>query len=93
MMDRRTFIRGLAGAAALSPVAGHAQTPSKTRRVGVLMTTTPTAAAHIVAAFADGLKELGHVEGKNVVIVYRWAEGRRERFPRWPPTSCGERWT
>ena len=80
MMDRRAFIRGLAGAAVLSPVAGHAQTPSKTRRVGVLMTTTPAAAAHIVGAFADGLKALGHVEGKTVVIEYRWAEGRRERF-------------
>ena len=44
------------------------------------MTTTPVAAAHIVAVFADGLKELGHVEGKNVVIEYRWAEGHRERF-------------
>ena len=44
------------------------------------MTTTPVAAAHIVAVFADGLKELGHVDGKNVVIEYRWAEGRPERF-------------
>ena len=79
-MDRRAFIRGLAGGAVLSPVAGHAQTPSKTRRVGVLMTTTPAAAAHIVAAFADGLKALGYVEGKNVVIEYRWAGGDRERF-------------
>ena len=80
MMDRRAFIRGLAGTAVLSPGAGHARAQSKTRRVGVLMTTTPVAAAHIVAAFADGLKELGHVEGKNVVIEYRWAEGRRERL-------------
>ena len=79
-MDRRAFIRGLAGAMLLSPVAGHAQTPSKTRRVGVMMTTTPVAAAHIVVVFADGLKELGHVDGKNVVIEYRWAEGRPERF-------------
>jgi len=80
MMDRRAFIRGIAGAAVLSPVAAYAQATSKTRRVGVLMTTTPAAAAHIVAAFANGLKELGHVEGKNVVIEYRWAEGRRERL-------------
>ena len=81
MIDRRAFIRGSADAAVLSPGAGHAQAPAEdARRVGVLMTTTPVAAAHIVAAFADGLKELGHVEGKNVVIEYRWAEGRRERF-------------
>ncbi len=73
-------------------IAAHTQTPPKTRRVGVLMTTTPVAAAHIVAVFADGLKALGYVEGQNVVIEYRWAEGHRERFPRWPPTSCGARW-
>ena len=44
------------------------------------MTTTPVAAAHIVGAFTDGLKELGHIDGRNVVIEYRWAEGHRERF-------------
>lgn len=44
------------------------------------MSTTPTAAAHIVAAFADALGELGHVEGKDVVFEYRWAEGHAERF-------------
>jgi putative ABC transport system substrate-binding protein len=44
------------------------------------MTTTPAAAAHIVVAFADGLRELGHVEGKNVRFEYRWAAGDRERF-------------
>jgi putative tryptophan/tyrosine transport system substrate-binding protein len=80
MMDRRAFVIEVAVAAVLSPVAAHAQTPAKARRVGVLMTTTPAAAPHVVAAFADGLKALGHVEGKDVVIEYRWAEGRPERF-------------
>ena len=93
MMDRRAFIRGFAGAAVLSPVAAYAQAPPKTRRVGVLMTTTPAAAAHIVAAFADGLKELGHVEGKNVVIEYRWAEGRRERLAEMAADLVRQRWT
>ena len=50
------------------------------RRVGLLMTTTPVAASHIAAAFADGLRELGYVEGKDVVFEYRWAEGKPERF-------------
>jgi putative ABC transport system substrate-binding protein len=80
MMDRRAFISGLAVAAVLPPVDAHTETLAKARRVGVLMTTTPAAAAHIVAAFADGLKALGYVEGKDVVIAYRWAEGRPERF-------------
>ena len=67
-------------AAALGPRAAYAQTPAKARRIWLLMTTTPAAAAHIVVAFADGLRELGHVEGKNVLFEYRWAEGDRERF-------------
>jgi putative ABC transport system substrate-binding protein len=79
-MNRRAFIGGLTGAAMLSPLTAYAETPAKARRVGVLMATTPVAASHIVAAFADGLRELGHVEGKNVVFEYRWAEGRPERF-------------
>ena len=79
-MRRRAFIGGVAAAAALGPRAAYAQTPTKARRVGLLMTTTPTAAAHIVVAFTDGLRELGHVEGKNVHFEYRWAAGDRERF-------------
>jgi putative ABC transport system substrate-binding protein len=79
-MERRAFIGGVAAAAALGPRAAYAQTPAKAHRVGLLMTTTPAAAAHIVVAFADGLRELGHVEGKNVRFEYRWAAGDRERF-------------
>src|SRR3989475_10365103 len=79
-MTRRAFIRGLAGAVMLPPMAGDAETPAKARRIGLMMSTTPVAASHIVAAFADGLRELGHVEGKNVVCEYRWAEGKPERF-------------
>ncbi len=77
---RRAFIRTVAAAAVVWPVAAYAQAPAKVRRIGLLMTTTPAAASHVVAAFADRLNELGHVEGKNVVFEYRWAEGRRERF-------------
>jgi ABC-type uncharacterized transport system substrate-binding protein len=77
-MDRRGFILGLVGAVTLSPVAASAEPPA--RRIGLLMTTTPVAASHIAAAFADGLRELGHVEGKDVVFEYRWAEGKPERF-------------
>src|SRR2546428_3011095 len=80
MMDRRTFIRRLAGSVILLPMAASAETPAEAHGIGVLMTATPVAASHIVAAFADGLRELGHVEGKNVVFEYRWAEGKPERF-------------
>ena len=77
----------------LSPVAGQAQTPAKTRHVGMLMTTTPVAAAHIVAVFAEALKELGYVEGRNVVIEYRWAGGDPDRFAELAAASSGTRWT
>ena len=79
MISRRAFVQALAGAALLSSMAA-AETPAKARRIGLLMSTTPLAASHVVAAFADGLRELGHVEGKNVVFEYRWAEGKPERF-------------
>ena len=66
--------------AALAPRGAYAQMPPNARRVGLLMTTTPTAAAHIVVAFSDRLRELGYLEGKNVLFEYRWAAGNRERF-------------
>jgi len=80
VMDRRTVVKGLSTVAVLMPIAAHSQTLAKAARVGLLMTTTPVAASHIVVAFADGLRMLGYVEGKNLVLEYRWAEGRPERF-------------
>src|SRR2546426_6543575 len=64
----------------LPPMVADAETPAKARRIGLMMSTNPVAASHIVVAFADGLRELGHAEGKNVVLEYRWAEGKPERF-------------
>src|SRR4030095_1468563 len=60
IVQRRAFIGGVAADAVLGPRAAYAQTPAKARRIGLLMTTTPAAAAHIVTAFADGLRDLGH---------------------------------
>ncbi len=68
-------------AVALAPGLAGAQGTSKTHRIGLLMQTTPAAASHIAAAFSHELGQLGHVEGKNVVLEYRWAEGKPERFP------------
>ena len=61
-------------------MSAYAQMAASARRVGLIMTTTPSVASHIAAAFTDGLRELGHLEGKNVVLEYRWAEGRPERL-------------
>ena len=55
--------------------------PTKVPRIGFLGATSRTALAARVQAFRQGLRELGYVEGKNIVLEYRWAEGRNERLP------------
>ena len=77
-------MRAIALALALGTMlvmAAHAHAQQKVQRVGLLMQTTPAAASHITAAFAEALRERGHVEGKNVTFEYRWAEGKSERLP------------
>ena len=58
-----------------------AQQSGKVYRIGYLSTREADREKHILAAFHQGLRELGYVEGKNIVIEYRWAERRRERLP------------
>jgi putative tryptophan/tyrosine transport system substrate-binding protein len=77
-MRRREFIRLLSGAAAW-PLATHAQ-PSKLPTIGVLGAASPSAWSQFVAAFVQRLRDLGWVEGRNVAIEFRWAEGRTERY-------------
>jgi ABC-type uncharacterized transport system substrate-binding protein len=67
----------------LLAVAGIAEPQQLTKipRIGFLGATSPAALAARVQAFRQGLHELGYVEGKNIVLEYRWAEGRNERLP------------
>ena len=58
-----------------------AQQPAKIPRIGFLSAASPSAIAARVEAFRQGLDELGYVEGKNIVIEYRYAEGKRDRLP------------
>jgi ABC-type uncharacterized transport system substrate-binding protein len=77
-MKRRTFIAGLGSAAALPRVArGQPAMPV----VGFLSSLSPLDLAFVMPAFHDGLKETGYVEGQNIAIEYRWAEGHYERLP------------
>jgi putative ABC transport system substrate-binding protein len=83
-MDRRRFLlTSLAGFAA--PLAAEGQQASKTNRIGVF---APGSASggdqfqQLVEAFRAGLRDLGWVEGQNVVVETRWGEGRIDEFPR-----------
>ena len=77
-LKRREFITLLGGAAAW-PLAAWAQ-PGQRRTIGVLGTATPSAWSQWTAAFVHRMRELGWIESHTVVIEYRWAEGREQRF-------------
>jgi putative tryptophan/tyrosine transport system substrate-binding protein len=74
MIRRRQFITLLGGAVAW-PLAAHAQQAVKLPTIGFLGPSTPLVSSHWAAAFVQRLYELGWVEGRNVAVEYRWAEG------------------
>jgi len=72
----------LVGAAVIAcPLAANAQQSTKTPRIGFLGNSTPALEANLIGPFRDGLRELGYEDGRNIVIEYRWAEGKYERLP------------
>jgi ABC-type uncharacterized transport system substrate-binding protein len=78
-MRRRDFITGIAGSVAVWPLAAHAQ-QSKMPTIGFLSGRSLASDFHLVAAFRQGLKETGYVEGQNLTIEFRWAEGQFDRL-------------
>jgi putative ABC transport system substrate-binding protein len=79
---RRDFIKAIGGAAAvLCPLGAHAQQSAKVPRVGFMGNSTEALEANLVGPFREGLRQLGYQEGRNIIVVYRWAEGKYERFP------------
>jgi putative ABC transport system substrate-binding protein len=79
-IGRRKFLATLGGAAAAWPLAARAQQPGKLPTIGFLGAPTPSAWRSYVPAFVQRLNELGWIEGRTATIVYRWAEGRPERY-------------
>ena len=79
-MRRRDFINVIAGSAVVWPLAARAQQPA-TPVIGFLSVTFAGEQPHWLAAFRKGLGETGYVEGHNVSIEYRWAEGQYNRLP------------
>jgi putative tryptophan/tyrosine transport system substrate-binding protein len=79
-MKRRKFISLLGGAAVAGPLTARAQQPPRPV-IGYLSGGTPRDFTHLTIAFLQGLNESGYVEGRNVTIEYRWAEGHYDRLP------------
>src|SRR5262249_5717695 len=79
-LRRREFILALGGAAAAWPLAARAQQPA-IPAIGLLYSASPDAIADRLRGFRQSLKESGYVEGDNLTIVYRFAEGQNDRLP------------
>jgi putative tryptophan/tyrosine transport system substrate-binding protein len=79
-IGRRQFISALGGAAIGWPLPAHAQQPAKPE-IGFLHSLSPNAIGHQLEGFHEGLNETGYIEGQNVVVESRWADGQYDRLP------------
>src|SRR5580704_14621506 len=79
-ISKRYFISALSATAITWPLAARAQQPAMPV-IGFLNSLSASAVEHLVQAFRDGLSDAGYVEGRNVTIEYRWAEGQIDRLP------------
>ena len=79
-LKRRELLKLVGGAAATWPLAARAQQPAMPV-IGFLSSRSPGESAGVIAAFRRGLDETGFIEGRNLAIAFRWAEGRYDRLP------------
>jgi putative ABC transport system substrate-binding protein len=89
-MRRRQVIAALGGAMTAWPLVGHAQ-PKAVPVIGFMSGRSPAVSTHLVAAFRQGLTEIGFVEGKNLAVEYRWAEGRYDLLPAFAADFVGRK--
>src|SRR5437764_12772390 len=81
-MKRREFNTLLGGATMAWPLAARAQQPVRIAKIGHLESGLPSSSPNLLAAFREGLRELGYAEGQNLFIERRYAEGKEERLPQ-----------
>src|SRR5215475_65635 len=79
-MDRRTFIRACAASLVIARTGADAQSSAKVYRVGYLTYGTPEQVAPLVRAFSEGLRELGYVEGYNLIVERHYGDGTLNRL-------------
>src|SRR5437867_9873401 len=80
-MRGKIFVWLLAAAWLTTATPAKVQQPKKVARIGFLSALSPTVVSDRVEAFRQGLRELGYVEGKNIIIDWRYAQGKTERLP------------
>jgi putative ABC transport system substrate-binding protein len=81
-VDRRAFLSAVTGSLLAGPIVAETQQASRVWRIGFLGATSPSGYATLVEALRQGLRDLDYVEGKNLTIDYRWAEGKYDQLPR-----------
>jgi putative ABC transport system substrate-binding protein len=81
MVSRRRFLQGVSANVLAVPVVAEAQPGGRLHRIGLLGNSSSSATLEPIAAFRQGLRDLGWVEGQTIAIDYRWAEGQADRIP------------
>src|SRR5690349_20981446 len=81
VMERRIFLGMIGSGLLAAPLTAEAQPAGRVYRIGFLGNSTAALEANLVGPFREGLRERGYVEGRDLTIEYRWAEGAYERFP------------
>jgi len=82
VISRRAFLASLTGSLLAAPLAAKAQQAGKVYRIGILFFGSPANTIEAQEAFRDGLGDLGYIEGRNISIEWRFAEGRLDRTPQ-----------
>jgi putative ABC transport system substrate-binding protein len=88
-VNRRVFLGATPLAILAAPLAAAAQQAGKVYRIAFLGASSPALESELVAAFRQGLRDLGYIEGRNIVIEYRWAEGRYDRYAAFVAEAVG----